>query len=104
MYSLPSREPGARDSAETYRVVLGRHQLPVAVERALQGAKKGATRLVEMPPRLGFSTSDWQPAPEGFAGKQRVERYRKLLTGNGLQPGYNAVLLFEVSVQSLRKP
>ena len=28
--------------------------------------------------------------------------YRKLLTGNGLQPGYSAILLFEFTVQKIR--
>ena len=106
MYSLPSKEPGARDGGETYRVKVGKSppDIPPAVERALLGAKLGCTRLIEVVPRLGFASSEWQPLPSGFAGKQRMERYRTLLTGNGLQPGYNAVLLFEATVQNIRKP
>ena len=105
MYSLPSREPGARDGGSSYRVKMGNSppDIPPAVERTLLGAKLGSTRLVEVVPRLGFAVSEWQPLPEGFAGKQRMERYRALLSGNGLQPGYNAVLLFEATVQNIRK-
>lgn len=103
MYGIPTREPGARDGGETYTVRLGNHDVPVAVERALIGAKRGSVRLIEMTPALGFATSDWRPMPATFAGKQRVERYRKLLTGNGLQPGYNAVLLFEAEVQKIQR-
>ena len=102
-YGLPSREPGSRESGQTYRVVMGQRDVPVAIERALIGARRGSSRLIEMPPQSGFGTSNWQPAPTSFAGKQRMERYRQLLTGNGLQPGYNAVLLFEVDVQNIRK-
>jgi hypothetical protein len=105
MYSLPSKEPGARDGGETYRVVVGKSpsDVPAAVEQALLGARQGSTRLVEVVPALGFATSSWEPAPTGFAGKQGMERYRTVLNGNGLQPGYNAVLLFEISVQNIRK-
>jgi hypothetical protein len=103
MYGVPTREPGARDGGETYTVRLGQHDVPIAVERALIGAKRGSVRLIEMTPALGFATSEWRPAPATFAGKQRVERYRKLLTGNGLQPGYNVVLLFEAEVQKIQR-
>lgn len=103
MYGVPSREPGARDGGDTYTVQLGRHDVPIAVERALIGAKRGSVRLIEVTPALGFGTSDWKPKPTNFAGKQRMERYHKLLTGNGLQPGYNAVFLFEAEVQNIGK-
>jgi hypothetical protein len=111
VYSLPSKEPGVqaskeRDDLDSLRIVVGKTppDVPVAVERALLGARQGATRLIEVVPRLGFETSDWEPAPSGFSGRQRMERYRALLAGNGLQPGYNAVLLFEATVQRIRKP
>lgn len=103
MYSLGlDKEPGQRDLGETYKLTLGRHEVPVAVEMALEGAKKGAVRRVEMPPKLGFETSNWNPPPATFEGKQRMEGYRKLLTGNGLQPGYPAALLFEFTVVKIR--
>jgi len=103
MYGIPTREPGARDGGETYTVRLGKLDVPAAVERALVGARRGSTRLVEMTPALGFATSEWQPLPSAFAGRQRMERYRTLLTGSRLQPGYNPVLLFEVTVFKIQR-
>ena len=35
-------------------------------------------------------------------GRGVWQGYRKLLTGNGLQPGYPAILLFEFTVQKIR--
>jgi len=103
MYSTGyGKEPGLQDLGESYRVVVGNHDVPTAVEMALAGAKKGSIRKVEIPPKLGFETSGWQPAPATFEGKQRMERYKNVLRGNGLQPGYNAVLLFEFEVQKIR--
>lgn len=104
MYSVPSREPGAaeREVLDTYRLVLGNRDVPLGVELALEGAHQGDLRRIEVPPDLGFETSDWRPTPTGFSGKQRLERYRMLLTGNGLQPGYNASILFQVEVVRVR--
>ena len=104
MYGVPSREPGAAQAGvlDTYRIVLGAHDVPVGVELALEGAHRGDFRRIEVPPDLGFQTSDWRPTPQGFSGRQRLERYRKLLTGNGLQPGYSASILFQVEVVRVR--
>ena len=102
-----AKEPGQRDLGETYRVVIGQHDVPIAVERAMLdagGMQKGSIRRVEMPPALGFETSGWRPGPENFSGRKKQERYQALLTGNGLQPGYNASLLFEVELSKIRQP
>lgn len=73
MYSVGyGKEPGLQDLGETYRLTLGNHDVPVAVEMALQGAKKGAVLKVEMPPAVGFESSAWQPAAATFEGKQRI--------------------------------
>ena len=85
MYGVPNREPGAQDVGETLRVVLGQRDVPLGVERALIGASRGSRRRVELPPASGFASSDWRPKPAGFAGQQRIERFKRLLTGNGLQ-------------------
>lgn len=95
-------EPGLKDYGETIRVVLGKHDVPIAVEIALEGMRQGGIRKVEMPPSLGFSTSSGQPAPSTFSGKKKLERYQALLTGNGLQPGYAAELIFEVEVVKIK--
>ena len=44
MYGVPSREPGAAAAGvlDTYRMVLGEHDVPIGVELALEGAHKGA--------------------------------------------------------------
>jgi len=104
MFGVPSREPGAalETVLDTYRIVLGEHDVPVGVEAALEGAHTGDYRRIEVPPDLGFETSGWRPTPSGFSGKQRLERYRRLLTGNGLQPGYAASILFQVEIVRIR--
>lgn len=104
MYGVPSRVPGAatQEILDTYRIVLGQRDVPVGVELALEGAHKGDLRRIEVPPDLGFATSDWKPAPSGFSGRQRLENYRLTLTGNGLRPGYDASILFQVEVVRVR--
>ena len=104
LFGVPSREPGAAAAGvlDSYRLVLGSRDVPLGVEMALEGAHKGDVRRVEIPPDLGFATSEWRPTPEGFGGKQRLERYRQLLAGNGLQPGYAASILFQVEVLRVR--
>ena len=88
------------DLGETFKLTLGDHQVPVAVELALQGAKKGCVRRVEMSPRLGFETSQWSPEPSTFEGKQRMEAYRQRLKTT---KGYAGTpLLFEFTVARIR--
>ena len=102
MYSIPNREPGSTDLAETYRVTIGNRDVPEGVEKAMIGASRGSVRRVELPPKKGFGTSEWRPEPTGYAGIQRMKRYRAVLSGNGLQPGYDAVLLFEFDIVKVR--
>jgi hypothetical protein len=104
LYSIPSREPGAAAAGvlDTYRLVLGSHDVPIGVEMALAGAHRGDFRRIEVPPDLGFETSNWQPAPTGFSGKQRLERYRRTLTGSGSQPGYAASIIIQVEIMRVR--
>mmetsp|Transcript_55902 Transcript_55902/g.110721 ORF Transcript_55902/g.110721 Transcript_55902/m.110721 type:complete len:238 (-) Transcript_55902:175-888(-) len=103
MWSLGrSIEPGQRDEGETLRVTLGNHDVPLAVEMAMLGMKQGGKRNVEMPPALGFSSSGGQPIPSTFSGKKKLERYQALLTGNGLQPGYDAMLNFDLELVKIR--
>ena len=101
MYSLGlDKEPGLKDLGETFKLTLGDHQVPVAVELALQGAKKGCVRRVELPPRLGFETSQWSPEPSTFEGRQRMEAYRQRLKTT---KGYAGTpLLFEFTVARIR--
>lgn len=104
MWSLGREiEPGQRDLGETYKVRMGEHNVPIAVEMALKGMKKGGVRRVEIPPSLGFETSNFEPAPQTYSGRKRLERYLALLKGNGLQPGYDAMVMMEVEVSKIRK-
>jgi hypothetical protein len=34
--------------------------------------------------------------------KKKLERYENLLTGNGLQPGYEAMLIFDIEVVKIK--
>ena len=61
-------EPGLNDYGETLRVRVGRRDVPEAVEMAMVGMRQGGVRKVEMPPSLGFATSDGKPAPTTFSG------------------------------------
>lgn len=97
MYGVPSREPGvSRDLLETYRMTLGARDVPRGVELALEGAHQGDLRRIEIPPDLGFATSDWKPRPSGFSGRQRLEQFRKRLDD------YPASILFQVEVVRVR--
>lgn len=103
MYGVPNREPGSRDLSETYRVTLGNRDVPSGVELALLGASKGTRRRVQLPRASGFESSDWKPEPTTFAGQQRIKRFQNILYGNGLQPGYDAQILFEFEVVRVKK-
>ena len=105
MWSLGlSKELGLNDLGETVRLVLGRHDVPVAVEMAIAGMKQGTVRTVEMPPQLGFSTAKSDSMlPSTFSGKQRYQRYQGIVTGTGGVPGYEAVLNVEIEVVRVRR-
>ena len=40
--------------------------------------------------------------PDVRPRKKKFERYANLLTGNGLQPGYEALLIFDVEVIKIK--
>ena len=102
MYGIPSRDPADKSSLgllDEYRIVLGSRDVPLGVEYALEGAHKGDFRRIEVPPDLGFVTSDWKPAPSSFSGRQRLESYRARLQPSS---GYAASFLFQVEVMRVR--
>lgn len=45
---------------DSLRVEIGKRDVPVGIESALVGMKKGERRRVELPPRVGFATSNWK--------------------------------------------
>ena len=61
---MPNREPGAAAGSvlDSYRMVLGELDVPRGVELALEGAHRGDVRRIELPPDLGFATSEWRLA------------------------------------------
>jgi len=74
----------------------------LSLSKRLSGAHKGDVRRIELPPDLGFETSDWLPAPEGNGGKQRLQRYRSLLSANLGRRDYQPLILFQVEVLRVR--
>eukprot|EP00930_Biecheleria_cincta_P101090 TRINITY_DN92722_c0_g1_i1.p2 TRINITY_DN92722_c0_g1~~TRINITY_DN92722_c0_g1_i1.p2 ORF type:complete len:242 (-),score=41.93 TRINITY_DN92722_c0_g1_i1:453-1178(-) len=106
MYSLGRGRPDKTydDLGETYRVRLGNHDVPIAVELAMEGMRRGGIRSIEMPPSLGFETSNWQPKPTNFAGERRMENFRASINGRSSQPGYDAAMILEAEVVRIVNP
>jgi len=57
---------------DSMSVALGKHNVPVGIEYALMGMGKGEKRRVELPPGVGFETSNWMPEPTTRRGKAQV--------------------------------
>ncbi|KAL7536738.1 hypothetical protein ACHAWF_005546 [Thalassiosira exigua] len=87
---------------DSMRVVLGKHNVPVGIEYALMGMGKGEKRRVELPPGVGFETSNWQPEPTTRRGKTQIEQYKRKLTGFGSQPPFPAETVWDVEVLAVR--
>lgn len=94
---------GDRDVLETYRAKVGSRDVPVGIERALVGMKKGERRRVELPPAVGLATSEWRPEPTTRRGKSTITGYRRILDGNGSsQPPFPAETVWDVEVVRIR--
>lgn len=106
IYSLGRGRPDKTrdDLGETYRVRLGKHDVPIAVELAMEGMRRGGIRAIEMPPSLGFESSSWEPKPTNFAGERRMENYRASINGRSSQPGYDAAIILEAEVVRIVDP
>ncbi len=88
---------------DSLRVQLGRRDVPLGIEEAIVGMKKGERRRIELPPRLGFETSDWKPEPTTRRGKTRIVGYKQLLEGNGsTRPAFPAATIWDVEVLRIR--
>ena len=88
---------------DSYRVKLGTKNLPIGVEQALVGMKKGERRRVEVPPSVGFATSDWKPEPTTRRGKAQIVSYQTVLNGRGTsQPPFPAPTIWDVEILSIR--
>ena len=87
---------------DSMRVVVGEHNVPVGIESALIGMGKGERRRVELPPKVGFQTSNWQPSPTTRRGITQIEQYKKKLVGFGSQPAFPAETVWDIEVLGIR--
>ena len=72
---------------DSTRVVVGMSNVPKGIEYALTGMSKGEKRRVELPPIVGFETSNWSPEPTTRRGQVQ---YKKKLAWFGSQPPFPA--------------
>ena len=78
-------------------------KIPVGIQKAIVGMKRGEKRRIQCPPALGFETSDWNPQPTTFRGRQQIKDYRNTLYGRGdFQPAFPAPTIWDVEVVSIR--
>jgi hypothetical protein len=57
---------------DSIRIKMGEGNVPLGIEYALLGMKKGERRRVELPAEVGFKTSNWQPEPLTRRGKSSM--------------------------------
>ena len=78
-------------------------EVPLGVRLAMMGMKRGEKRRIEVPPALGFATSDWNPKPTTYRGERQILAYQNRLYGNGLtQPPFPAPTIWDVELISMR--
>jgi hypothetical protein len=87
---------------DSLRVTLGKRDVPLGIESALVGMKKGEKRRVELPPIVGFETSDWKPEPNTRRGKASITGYKRILEGFGSQPAFPAETVWDIEVLRIR--
>ena len=87
---------------DSMRVVLGQHNVPKGIEYALLGMVKGEKRRVELPPGVGFETSNWSPEPTTRRGIVQIEQYKRKLEGFGSQPPFPAETVWDIEVLQIR--
>merc|ERR1719215_2421906 len=87
---------------DSYRITIGTKQIPLAIEEALIGMKRGELRRVEVPPNVGFITSNWQPEPTTSNGKAKIKAYQRLLNGTNTQPPFPAATIWDIEVLNIR--
>ena len=87
---------------DSLSVTMGSTAIPVGIQRAIVGAKRGERRRIECPAKLGFETSDWEPKPTTFRGQRQVIDYQNTLTGRGGGLPFPASTIWDVEVTSIR--
>jgi hypothetical protein len=94
------------EGLDSYRIQLGKtsnRDVPLGIELALIGMQKGERRRIEVPPIVGFETSDWRPEPTTRRGKAQIVDYRNILNGRGTnQPAFPAPTIWDVEILSFR--
>lgn len=88
---------------DSLAVQMGSTQIPVGIQRALVGAKRGERRRIECPAKLGFETSNWEPKPSTFRGERQMIDYQNTLTGRGGGLAFPAPTVWDVEVVSIRQ-
>ena len=78
------------------------NQIPLGIQKALVGAKRGERRRIQCPPQLGFETSNWEPKPTTFRGERQMIDYRSTLTGSSGGVAFPAPTIWDVEVVSIR--
>lgn len=88
---------------DSYRATLKKGDLPIGIEEAIVGMKKGERRRIELPPSVGFETSDWKPAPKTSRAKASIVAYQGILKGKGSsQPPFAEDTIWDVEILSFR--
>lgn len=88
---------------DSIRNKMGEGNVPLGIEYALLGMKKGERRRVELPAEVGFKTSNWQPEPLTGRGKSSMMAYKRILERYGTtQPGFPAETIWDIEVLRIR--
>ena len=90
-------------SLDSLLVTMGGKDVPIGIQKAMVGMKRGEKRRIVCPPSLGFETSDWNPKPTTFRGRQQIIDYQNRLNGRGdSQPPFPAPTIWDVEVIRIR--
>lgn len=62
---------------DSLRVKIGseRRDVPLGIEQAIAGMERGERRRIELPPNVGFETSEWRPEPVTRRGTASIASY-----------------------------
>ncbi|KAL7566960.1 hypothetical protein ACA910_019892 [Epithemia clementina (nom. ined.)] len=90
-------------SLDSLTVTMGGKDIPIGIQQAMIGMKRGEKRRIVCPPAVGFETSDWNPQPTTFRGRRQIIDYQSRLQGRGdSQPPFLAPTIWDVEVVQIR--
>jgi hypothetical protein len=82
---------------------MGSKEIPIGIQKSMVGMKRGERRRIDCPAALGLETSDWNPQPTNFRGRQQIKDYQSTLKGRGsTQPPFAAPTIWDVEILSIR--